>query len=1181
MVQPSAKGSSNALSTQHASATGMVQPSAKGSSNALSTQHASATGMVQPSAVNELGVVRADSQRSAGSTGAQFDRSADGEVPAVSGTGSDVMPLVTEKVDSPGSSNQSPNTVDRLREEVQRLKVDLSLAKQSFACSLSEAKSNVAAAENREAATKKRLELANAQLEANRSESLQSMNNLLSRTSDELTDAREKLRDAERQIADLEEVVALSPRAARRSLAKRSSSIARALDSSNTSADDLKTALREVAENLAASREESKLNDISHNRVKELLSGEVREARQKIDTLRAENAQLARQLELARHREDTLVADVADSDAQRTLLSLRKQLDDSSTLNRNLHSRLSDSERSRATTEDQLAELNATHSRLQDDYVREQQSNLSNTARSHSPVNETVSSTLLDIDDVHRDITAVRLDSFARRQQALNAENDSLRSQLNDSKQGTPGNNVQALKAKVEAMQRQVAHLEQELKRTQERSRESISNLQKDLDDAATREHALATDLQVAEARASGEGATAMQALINNLTAELKDMRQRLSQAERRAAAANDDSSSVSTTNTPLPRKSTASRLMTSRAADVDVAEQSQSSGSKQGALGATDGNNNNSSDDRKPAPRYHDDDVKNTVITIADDLDAAHANIEELKLQHRRTTDQLRAEVEAAKAARDHILRELEAKKAELRRVKEREQEYVDSTGAASLSALNSTLRRHNEELESEAGHLALQNEKLRSQTTTLENDTKRLQNETDRLIGEVAGLREANKLLKHRSDVHVMRSLPDKNTTDLIGAVDEVETNVANLHNAASRHREDVLRQELDSLRATNTSLRLALDRSKQTEANATAAMKTMTGEELDSRDNMIRKLNQENERLTNELAGKVSLKNEIDRMKNTLAADYERKAQMLEEQRTNEVDALKSLVSQLETEMQQRGGDQQTKRLVNKIAILERQMQEQAALHESARAVRRGGGNTANTMPGPATTAQPSGGDDTLGFYMERERQWNEVNNLNKQLREQKSNTLAETNAFTTKLKTLAYVFETRPTLLRSLFEVYKLVAALPKTLNAFSRAVGQRQLPRTECLNHIEEILRAIDGIKEGNRWVISNLFTAYELQHLGASPSLFIPDGPRPTWKDVCLPDRYNRLWAYSNVTTQGESIPAPPGAPTTAAFAVNPRVSMTVSPPRSMSARRSQSTNYAGGGAPRESVMHR
>eukprot|EP00760_Papus_ankaliazontas_P012653 PhM_4_TR15481/c0_g2_i1/m.56130 len=49
MVQPSAKGSSNALSTQHASATGMVQPSAKGSSNALSTQHASATGMVQPS----------------------------------------------------------------------------------------------------------------------------------------------------------------------------------------------------------------------------------------------------------------------------------------------------------------------------------------------------------------------------------------------------------------------------------------------------------------------------------------------------------------------------------------------------------------------------------------------------------------------------------------------------------------------------------------------------------------------------------------------------------------------------------------------------------------------------------------------------------------------------------------------------------------------------------------------------------------------------------------------------------------------------------------------------------------------------------------------------------------------------------------------------------------------------
>ena len=96
----------------------------------------------------------------------------------------------------------------------------------------------------------------------------------------------------------------------------------------------------------------------------------------------------------------------------------------------------------------------------------------------------------------------------------------------------------------------------------------------------------------------------------------------------------------------------------------------------------------------------------------------------------------------------------------------------------------------------------------------------------------------------------------------------------------------------------------------------------------------------------------------------MKVTLSNEYNKKAAALEYQRTNEVEALNGIVKQLEIDLAQRGNDRPTKTLLTKIALLERQLQEQAAMHETTRAVRRSGS-------GPRSGDQNAGGDALIGF------------------------------------------------------------------------------------------------------------------------------------------------------------------------------------------------------------------
>eukprot|EP00755_Sulcionema_specki_P005041 Sspe_Gene.4736::Locus_1558_Transcript_1_1_Confidence_1.000_Length_8260::g.4736::m.4736 len=249
-------------------------------------------------------------------------------------------------------------------------------------------------------------------------------------------------------------------------------------------------------------------------------------------------------------------------------------------------------------------------------------------------------------------------------------------------------------------------------------------------------------------------------------------------------------------------------------------------------------------------------------------------------------------------------------------------------------------------------------------------------------------------------------------------------------------------------------------------------------------------------------------------------------ERLAQ-LENERSLEVDRLKNLLAQLETDLTTK--NQLHSNLHARIGKLTDQLtktsEENDSLHQEI------------------VKKATMGGDimELVHYYKERERKWRELSSLNHELQHENRTLLTESTALAQKLKALSFVFESRPTLVRSLYELYKLLAHIPTTLHAFSKLANTRQLPRLEILDRIKEVGGEVDTSKEGTRWIIANLFTAYELQHLGTSPQFFKPDGKRPTWRDIQVPHKQRELllstWQGIAQDSEGEATPPMSSSP--------------------------------------------
>eukprot|EP01059_Diplonema_ambulator_P010273 TRINITY_DN2028_c0_g1_i1.p1 TRINITY_DN2028_c0_g1~~TRINITY_DN2028_c0_g1_i1.p1 ORF type:complete len:2745 (+),score=1120.70 TRINITY_DN2028_c0_g1_i1:91-8325(+) len=230
--------------------------------------------------------------------------------------------------------------------------------------------------------------------------------------------------------------------------------------------------------------------------------------------------------------------------------------------------------------------------------------------------------------------------------------------------------------------------------------------------------------------------------------------------------------------------------------------------------------------------------------------------------------------------------------------------------------------------------------------------------------------------------------------------------------------------------------------------------------------------------------------------------LDTEHKRNLTQLEKERALEVDKLKGLIHQMESDLSAKVNVHNS--LHNRIERLTEQLGKSSAENEIL---------TQELIKKAAI------GDVTelVTYYKERERKWNELSQLNRELQVENKTLLTESTALAHKLRALSFVFESRPTLVRSLYELYKLLSHIPQTLAAFAKEAKKRQLPRLEILDEIREVNSEVDTCKDGTRWIIANLFTSYELQHLGTSPQFFIPDGRRLTWRDIQVPTKQREL----------------------------------------------------------------
>ena len=312
-------------------------------------------------------------------------------------------------------------------------------------------------------------------------------------------------------------------------------------------------------------------------------------------------------------------------------------------------------------------------------------------------------------------------------------------------------------------------------------------------------------------------------------------------------------------------------------------------------------------------------------------------------------------------------------------------------------------------------------------------------------------------------------------------------------------------------------------------------------------------LSELRKENQRLAQEIdTHRAAHDAQLAEHKQALEHSYEQRIQFVEEHKKEEVAALHNLVSQLEKDLTaQRVGSEATAQLVSRISRIERELQIERfkASPEVIGEVKithgephHSKGNTAaqstqssNTKLLPANTAH------IQTFYQNREAKYQTLLELNRELVSQQqvqlhqtslekttkpspahartalSSTMTETLTMVKKLRALVYYFETRPALLRSIYEIHQSLRMLPKSLHAFARVAGVRPLSRTEALSQIQEFQTQVEGIRQGSCWVLGNLFTSYELQHIGASPAVFQPQGLRPTWRDITLPERVSRM----------------------------------------------------------------
>jgi len=156
------------------------------------------------------------------------------------------------------------------------------------------------------------------------------------------------------------------------------------------------------------------------------------------------------------------------------------------------------------------------------------------------------------------------------------------------------------------------------------------------------------------------------------------------------------------------------------------------------------------------------------------------------------------------------------------------------------------------------------------------------------------------------------------------------------------------------------------------------------------------------------------------------------------------------------------------------------------------------------------------------EALHYYRYKEEQWAQIGGLNRQLHAENVALLGQARDLQEKLQSMQFIVESRPSFLKVLYDLYKMCVHCRKHLDRFGKEVSQRERPRRELLENISAVRNEVADVMNGNKWLIGNMFTEYELLHIGTSPSFFVPDAKRfskyrPSgWGSVPATGRWSR-----------------------------------------------------------------
>eukprot|EP01059_Diplonema_ambulator_P005294 TRINITY_DN1503_c2_g1_i2.p1 TRINITY_DN1503_c2_g1~~TRINITY_DN1503_c2_g1_i2.p1 ORF type:complete len:558 (+),score=183.20 TRINITY_DN1503_c2_g1_i2:1102-2775(+) len=252
-----------------------------------------------------------------------------------------------------------------------------------------------------------------------------------------------------------------------------------------------------------------------------------------------------------------------------------------------------------------------------------------------------------------------------------------------------------------------------------------------------------------------------------------------------------------------------------------------------------------------------------------------------------------------------------------------------------------------------------------------------------------------------------------------------------------------------------------------------------------------------------------------------KDQLASELERKLALIEQERVEEVNKFRDMVERRDESLRLFNDKQRS--MLNHIKSLEDNIQkantEQAMIWEK------------HKNPSQLPT------NELIYYYKYKEEQYAKIGGLNQQLHEENGALMGQTQALTEKLHAMSFVMESRRSLLKVLYDLYKMCVHTKKTIDKFSKEVSVRERTRRELLDNIGGIRTEVVDIMNGEKWLIANMFTEYELLHLGTSPSFFVPDGKRfskykpSSFGKATGTGRWTRTPAQYSITPRGGESP--------------------------------------------------